>query len=219
MQNKLIIFDMDGTLVDNLAYHHQAFRIFAEKYNIPVTQEFLVKINGMSNEKIMKLIFGDISAQQAACYSEEKEQMYREIYAPHAQTINGLLPLLDSLLAEKNVTLAIGSSAPQKNIDFILDTLNLRHYFSVIVGEKDVTEAKPSPEIFLTAAKIAGIKPHDCLVIEDSLNGIIAARRAEMKVVGITTFHTAEELSHTDWVIKDYTELTIDKLRLTMCNS
>jgi len=95
---------------------------------------------------------------------------------------------------EKNIRLAIGTAAIPSNIDYVLDNLQLRQYFPVIIGADDVTKSKPDPEVFLKAAKQLGVAPDQCIVFEDSPKGIEAARRAGMKAIGITSYHTAEEL-------------------------
>lgn len=213
MSKYTVIFDMDGTLIDNLEYHHHSFRDFAKKYDKNLTNEFLKEINGYGNNTIMRKLFGDLDDVQIKAYADEKERMYRDYYAPYIKPVNGLFELIENLLKSNIYNLGIGSSAPSQNVDFVLDKLNIRKYFQAIISESDVTETKPSPEIFLTVAERLNTLPQHCIVIEDSINGIIAARRASMKVIGITTYHSPEELNDADYLIADYTELSHSKIK------
>ena len=114
--------------------------------------------------------------------------------------------------------MAIGSAAIMFNIDFVLDGLNIRHYFDALVSADNVTESKPDPETWLTCAAQLGVLPQDCLVFEDVPKGVEAAANAGMKAVVILTSHTEGDFAKYNNVIKvvkDYTELSPEALFTT----
>jgi beta-phosphoglucomutase family hydrolase len=207
------IFDMDGVLVDNLEYHVIAWLEFCAKKNIPLTrEEFFQNLNGKNAQDTMNYFFKrEVEPELAHTLNEEKEVIYKEIYRPHVKPAEGLVTLLESLKA-KGVKLAVGTSAPQGNIDFTLDNAGIRHYFDEIVDSSMVTNGKPAPDIYLKAAEKLGVAIDNCIVAEDAMQGIQAGLSAGMKVIGITTSHTAEELAHTHLQAPNFTGITYDTL-------
>ncbi len=204
------IFDMDGTLVDNNPYHFKAWKELFKQYNRPeVTPDlFNEKISGVPGMVIMRNFFGDdYDEEQMRTMFQEKTIRYREIYEPNMAPINGLERLLHEL-KNAGLKLAVASSATASNIDFVLNNLSIKSMFDTIVDGPRVSKPKPNPQIFLKAADDLGIKPEHCIVFEDSLSGIKSANAAGMKVIGITTSHTADELQPVDRVINDYAEVT-----------
>lgn len=213
---KGVIFDMDGVLVNNMSVHFEAFSAMAERYNISATEEMdFSHLNGRGNDEIINALFpSEIVAEKGVeALAAEKEAVYREIYAPKIQPQNGLRTLLGEL-NQRNIICAVGSSGPKVNVDFVLEKCNIEPYFSVRISGDMVTHCKPDPEIFLTAAERLGLEPKDCLVFEDALAGVSAARAAGMKVVTLTTTHTYEQLeaSAPDLIIEDFSALTVDQI-------
>jgi HAD superfamily hydrolase (TIGR01509 family) len=137
---------------------------------------------------------------------EEKELIYRDFYRPHIKPANGLLVFLEKLRSH-GIKTALATSAGPGNIDFIVDGLGIRDQFDAIIGGAEVQKGKPDPEIYVRAASLVGVEPAACWVIEDSLQGIAAGQAAGMRVVGISTSHTPEELAHTNVVRADFTNL------------
>ena len=137
----------------------------------------------------------------------EKEEFYRNEYAPHLVAIKGLETFL-SELKNDGVKMAMATSATVEDIDFILNKVPIRDAFDQIVNSSMVTKPKPNPQIFLKAAELLNVPPERCVVFEDSLAGIKAANAAGMKVVGITTGNSANDLPPVDLVIDDYANLT-----------
>lgn len=213
MKQYAAIFDMDGTLVDNNPYHFKAWKDLFKKYNRPeVTEElYNQKLSGVAGMPIMREFFSEYSEAEMQELFEEKSRNYREAFAPFAVPINGLERFLTEL-KDAGVKLAIATSAAVNNIDFVMSHLQIRHFFDVIIDGPHVSKPKPHPQIFLKAAEDLGIAPENCVVFEDSLSGVKAANAAGMKVVGITTTHTATELHPVDMTIADYTGLTESKL-------
>ena len=202
-----IIFDMDGVLVDSNPYHKIALNQFCAKYGHHLTEEGLRnKIYGRTNKEWITNLFGVLPSDQLAQYGEEKEALYRELFDKDIQPVSGLIDFL-GLLDKHSIPRAIGTSAPRSNVDFTLLKTGIQNFFSIILDESHVTHGKPSPEIYLNVAKKLGLPPQRCVVFEDSLSGVISAKKAGTKVVGITTTHTAQELSETDFIINDFKNL------------
>jgi len=198
---------MDGVLVDSNPYHKIALNQFCAKYGYHLTEEGLRnKIYGRTNKEWITNLFGVLPPEQLAQYGEEKEALYRELFDKDIQPVSGLIDFL-RLLDKHSIPRAIGTSAPRSNVDFTLLKTGIQNFFSIILDESHVTHGKPSPEIYLNVAKKLGLPPQRCVVFEDSLSGVISAKRAGTKVVGITTTHTAQELSETDFIINDFKNL------------
>lgn len=204
---KGIIFDMDGVVVDNHQYHFKAWMAFSEKYKFPLNaQIYRDKFNGKTNADLFKMIFGDIADEVARKYADEKEGMYKKLYAAEMRAHTGLLDFLD-YLKKHRIKIALGTSAPTENVDFTLDGLKLRHYFEVIVDGPQVSKGKPDPQVYQLCAFKLGLDPKDCVVFEDSLAGLESGERAGCKIVGVATSHEAYELKpKTDLIIHDFTQ-------------
>jgi len=200
---------MDGTMIDNMPYHHEAFRELHKRYNVPMVKDFLPRTSGKTNNDIMPMIFGEgLSAEKIAELAHEKESLYRELYRPHLKLVKGLSELLDAFRAE-GIPMCIGSSAPDENIDMVLDGLKIRRYFKAIINSSQITHGKPHPEVFLKAAAAMNLPPELCVVVEDAVLGVEAARNAGMAVIAISTIMPPERLQNADIVIKDFTEVNI----------
>lgn len=193
-----ILFDMDGVVVDNLPYHVDAWLLFCEKNHIPLTKEIFYKeLNGMNSKDTFEWFYKrTMSREEVEVLEEQKELLYREFYRPHLKAANGLVDFLEKVRSI-GIKTALATSAGTGNIDFTIDGIGLRDQFDVIVGGAEVSKGKPNPEIYLLAAQKLGVNPVNCWVIEDSMQGIKSGQAAGCQVIGITTSHTAEELSHT----------------------
>lgn len=159
----------------------------------------------------MRGLFPDHDETGLKALLNEKEGLYRELYAPYLAPVNGLENFLTEL-KNAGVKMAMATSATVEDINFILNGIPIRHDFDEIVNSTMVSKPKPNPQIFLKAAEKLNREPANCVVFEDSLVGIKAAMAAGMKVVGITTGHTADELQPVDLIIDDYSQLTVQKL-------
>ncbi|MDR2116698.1 MAG: HAD family phosphatase [Planctomycetaceae bacterium] len=203
-----VIFDMDGVLVDNSRFHARAFAEYFSQHGITFTPDMF----GRSNEDLMALFFPNENEKRHQELADGKEMYYRQIYEPHIKPVTGLIDLLEEL-KKNNIPIAVGTSAPIENIDFVLDKLQIRHYFDVVVVAAMVQKAKPAPDIYLKSAELLKMKPGDCLVFEDALAGIKAARAAGMKVVGVATSLPKEKLTETNKIINDFTEITVTEIK------
>lgn len=168
------------------------------------------------NGEVLDRIFGQghFTAQESDRLSVEKEKRYQADYLPHLALINGLPSFLEKTYQQR-IPMAIGSAAIPFNIDFVLDNLNLRHYFSAIVSADDVTISKPHPETYVKAAALLNVPAAKCLVFEDAPKGVEAALNAGMQAVAITTLHTPDEFARYNNIvafIKDYTDPVLEQI-------
>lgn len=205
---KGIIFDMDGVVVDNHFYHFKAWMAFADKYKFELNEEiYRDHYNGKTNADLFKMIFGSITEEEIKNYSDEKEDLYQELYKHDMKPHKGLEDFL-KYIKQINTKVALGTSAPTRNVDFVLDHLNLRSYFDVIVDGPQVRRGKPDPEVYLLCVEKLGLKSQDCIVFEDSLAGLESALRAGCRAIGVATSHRPEELTgKTNEIILDFTEV------------
>jgi len=210
--NHAFLFDMDGVIMDSNPVHKIALKQFCRKYGFDLTEDQLrEKIYGRTNKDWIPAVFGSISKDQIARYADEKEALFRELYADSIRPLEGLKAFLEKL-EKGGIKRAIATSAPRANVDFTLDKTGLRSYFNTILDESFVEKGKPDPEIYLKTSKALGIDPTRCIVLEDSLSGVDSGKAAGCKVIGITTTHTAEELKAADKVVTNFEGLDPQKL-------
>ena len=209
-QKSAFLFDLNGTMIDDMPFHIKAWsHILNNDLNAGLTEEEVkVQMYG-KNEEVLVRLFGEerFSMQEMKEISMEKERRYQKEYLPHLALINGLHSFLEKAHAEI-VPMAIGSAAIQFNINFVLDNLQLRKYFPVVVSADDVLKSKPDPEVFLKAAHQLNVQPENCIVFEDAPKGVESALNAGMKAVVITTLHSPKAFDQYDNVlayISDYT--------------
>jgi len=183
---KAAIFDMDGTLVANSPVHIRAFEIFCARYGVTDWREKLANGFGMGNDDIMRLVMPEevIREKGLAALADEKEAIYREIYAPDIRPVEGLKELLERLRAA-GIPCAVGSSGCKANVDFVLDSCAIRPYFDAAISGDMVSRCKPDPEIFITAAEKTGFDKSECLIVEDSSNGLRAGIASGIRTVFI----------------------------------
>lgn len=208
------IFDMDGTLIDNTPYHFQSWQALYRKYGKgELSKEtYYSEISGVPVMETICRVFGEGRGEaELQALLNEKEEFYRSLYAPHLAAIEGLVEFLAGLKAN-GIKMAMATSATTEDVNFILNRIPIRGDFDAIVNAGMVTQPKPHPQIFLKAAELLGMPPQHCVVFEDSLAGIRAGNSAGMKVVGITTGHTAAELQPVNLAINNYTGLDAKKL-------
>jgi len=205
-----IIFDLDGVLVDTGWAHKRSWYDLAEKERFGLSDEFFYRTFGMQNAQIIPMLLGHApSAAEISRLSQWKEQRYRELIAEKLALSDGTKKLLDDL-HRAGFLMAIGSSAPRANLDLILDHLSLRGYFSAWVTHEDVSRGKPAPDTFLKAAEKLRLSPARCVVVEDAVQGVEAAKAARMAVVAVTTTRGRAALAQADMVVDDLSELRAD---------
>ncbi len=209
------IFDMDGTLVDNMAYHIASWEAFCQHHHLPFSLEtYYQQFNGRTSRDVLQLLFNrTLTDGEVYDFTEEKEEWYRQLYRPHLKPVAGCLDFLENLRAN-GVKLAVATSAPLSNLQFTLEGAGLAPFFEVVVYGALVRRGKPDPEIYLTTAEKLGVEPSRCVVFEDALLGIESARRAGMPVVTLTTSHPAAELTgRTVLQAPDFVGMTFETVR------
>ena len=215
MKLKGLLFDMDGTLVDNLAYHFLAFDEYAKREGFTLLEPVSLKINGMHSNDIFPLLLGDevVAKYGLDRLNREKEEVYRDMYRPKIAPIAGVVELLKAAKAA-GVKCAIGSSGCRENVEMIIEGLGIADLIDGSISGSDVTHGKPHPEIFTKAHELLGLKAEECVVVEDAVNGLVAGVAAGCKCIAVTTTASAETLSEAGASIcfADYTEVTIEKI-------
>lgn len=216
MKYNALIFDMDGTLVHNMPIHNQAWQDTLAEAGVQIDKDdFNRATTGKKTTEILRLMLGpQLSDSETAYWGKRKETLYRERFADCREPLPGLLGLLDQA-HDLGLPMAVASAAPPENISFILDELNLRRHFETVIGAHNIQNGKPDPEIFLKAAQTLGVEPAQCLVFEDALTGIEAARRAGMDAIMICTTIEAHEVAgqaHVLQAVPDFTHINLPAL-------
>ena len=208
-----LIFDMDGVIADTGDFHEKAWFAFCKNHNIPIDSKLFRNILfGMSNRETLKILFScELPKKESDKYVDEKEKLFRELAAKTVKPLNGLNKFLEEARTA-GFKMAVASSAPLKNIIFILEKTETGKYFDQITSADEILNSKPHPEIFVKTAAKTGYQPADCFVFEDSFAGIQAGNSAGMKVIGVASTHKLDELSNTIFNIHNFEEINIQKL-------
>jgi beta-phosphoglucomutase len=213
--DKAFLFDLNGTMIDDMEFHLKAwYHILNDDLGANISwEDTKVQMYGKNSELLVRIFGPDkFTQEEMDRLSVEKEKRYQQEYRPHLKLIPGLHEFLEKAQA-MNIPMAIGSAAIMFNIDFVLDNLNIRHFFKAIVSADDVTISKPHPETYLKCATLLGVDPANCLVFEDAPKGVEAAQNAGMPsvVLTATTLHEKEEFTVYNNLIQyitDYTQLS-----------
>lgn len=192
---KALLFDLNGTMIDDMHYHIKAWHDILNSLGANISMARMKEECYGKNQELLERSFpGRFSEVEKNVMSLEKEKQYQKEYRPSLQLIKGLDDFLRKS-HELNIPMAIGSAAIMFNIDFVLDGLDIRHYFKVLVSADNVSNSKPHPETWLQCANLLKVAPADCIVFEDSPKGVDAAAKAGMQAIVITTMHTKEEFA------------------------
>jgi beta-phosphoglucomutase len=189
------IFDMDGVLIDSGAHHRHAWRaLLAELGTEPADPEHWRLTIGRPSEEAIPLLLGRrMSGAEARRLAMRKRDLYQARTATGLEAVAGVPEFL-AALARLGVPRAVGTSASRWDAERLLDDLGLLRYFDVVVTSDDVMLGKPDPEVWTQAARRLRVSPTACVVFEDALVGVQAARTAGMRAIGLTTAHTDAEL-------------------------
>jgi HAD superfamily hydrolase (TIGR01509 family) len=210
-----LIFDLNGTMINDMDYHTKAWMdILNNELGASLTWEETKKEMYGKNQEVLVRVFGPdrFTATEMDEISIEKERRYQQAYLPHLALLPGLHELLERAW-QKGIPMAIGSAAIPFNINFVLDNLNIGHYFKTIVSADDVTFSKPDPETYLKVAIGLQVNPTDCLVFEDVPKGAEAAFNAGMECAILTTTHQPEEFKTTNNILHFAPDFTDDFFR------
>jgi beta-phosphoglucomutase len=209
---KAFLFDLNGTMIDDMEYHIIAWQKILNDLGAGLSyQQVKEECYGKNHELIERIFPNRFTLTQKDTMSFDKEKQYQQTYKPHLKLIDGLDIFLEDAY-KAGIKMAIGSAAIMFNINFVLDGLNIRKYFSAIVSADDVKISKPNAETYLNCALQLNVNAADCLVFEDVPKGVEAAVNAGMKSVVLTTMHTIEEFDNYTNIVqfsKNYIGLTI----------
>jgi HAD superfamily hydrolase (TIGR01509 family) len=211
IRSKGFVFDLDGTLLDNMAIHAQAFAIFVERHGLPpLTLEARRGLDGKRNREIFPILFGRaLPEAELRAFAEEKEGLYRQLSRGRLVPLAGLGRLL-SILEARGLPAAIATSAPAENVRHTLGELGLGGRLTRIARSDEVARGKPYPDVFLAAARLIGVAPRECLAFEDAPLGVVAARAAGMTCVALSTTFSAldmaERAAEPQYTVADFDE-------------
>jgi len=212
MPLRAVIFDWDGVVVDSSAHHERSWEILAVKRRLPLPADHFKRGFGKKNNVIIPDLGWAKEPADVEALAHEKDEIYRSLVREKGiEPLPGVRELLAALRAE-NIPCAIASSTERANLDLPIDLMGLREFFTVIVSGEEVVHGKPDPAVFLLAAERLGIKPADCVVIEDALVGIEAAKRAGMPVLAVATTNPIETLSSADAAVSGLMDINPGRL-------
>ena len=204
-----VIWDMDGVIVDTAPYHLGAWQYVFQKRGVNFTDRDFKRNFGQRNDTIIRNALGENTTQSDInVIASEKEDYFRRTVAQNIKPLPGAIKLIKAL-SEDGFKIAIASSAPIENIRLLIGNLGIGDCFHHIVTGRDVTEGKPSPQGFLLAAQRLGVEPEHCIVIEDAVAGVAAAKRAGMHCLAVTNTHPRERLGEADLVVDSLEEVSV----------
>jgi beta-phosphoglucomutase len=209
-----VVFDFDGVIVDSHPVHIRAWEKFLQSVGKTVCESQLqFVLDGRKREDILRHFLGELNPEQVVEYGLRKEQLFRD-EAADVQTIEGFLDFLENL-QDAQVALGIASSASRSRLNFLLDRLDLKRHFQVVVTADEVDQGKPNPAVFLRASQNLGICPSELLAFEDAVSGVKAARSAGMTCIGIAQPDRASMLldAGATSVVPNFCGLSYSKLR------
>lgn len=205
---RAFIFDMDGTLVDNMHFHTESWGQMLKENGVEFNaNDFLVKTAGKTSREILPAIFEGISEERIVELTTRKDSIYHEMFLPHRKLVKGADKFLEEA-KRLGIKLAVATASPIPNVEYILDGLNVRQLFDAVITAADIKNGKPHPEAFLKSAEAVNIASQNCIVFEDALGGFEAAHRARMKSVGIATVNSIEEILTLDSVVEAHEDFS-----------
>ncbi|QJD82640.1 HAD family hydrolase [Cohnella herbarum] len=213
---KAFIFDMDGVIIDSEPIHFEVDILTMRHYRTEISKEQLERFVGMTNPEMWTILIEEYKLSQsvAEIIDYQLSTKIKILKESPIAPIDGIVDLLREL-KQLNVPIGLASSSPRLFIAEVLSKFQIEHYFSSIVSGEEVENGKPAPDVFLEAAKLLGVSPSDCVVIEDSRNGIRAAKAAGMKCIGYVNENSGnQDLTAADRVVTSIRDINLDQLEL-----
>ena len=218
---KAVLFDMDGVIVDSEPLHHKAYKKMFQEFNITVSNELYATFTGKATLHICEQICKEFNFEVSA---EVLVASKRKHFVPLFENdvdfslLEGVLDLIKSY-HENGIILVLASSASMENINRIFERFDLDQYFTAKLSGADLKASKPHPEIFINAAEASGFSKSECMVIEDSTNGIIAAKAAGIYCVGYNSVYSKnQDYSRADLVIEGFREISYSRIITEFAN-
>ncbi len=209
---KTIIFDMDGVLVDSEPFHCKAWILAYSELGIEIDEKYYYsRICGKHGSLSTALVLQDFNVQaDSDALIRRKANLVGSIVQGKVSAISGSCRLIEFLYTQ-NYTLGLASSSSFMGVDSILRTIDLKKYFQIIHAGEAIKNGKPHPDIYLKTAKMLDVSPEECVVIEDSSSGVLAATRAGMKVIGILNGrNSTSDLEFADKIVHGFDEITLE---------
>ena len=205
-----LIFDMDGTMIDSMPWHARSWVEFVARHGLTLdVTDILARTTGRTGAECMRELFErDLSDAECQALVHEKEEIYRAMFSDNFTEVAGFTAFARAAVA-RGLKVAVGTAGDRHNIEFAMSRLKMDPLPLAIVGGDEGFAGKPTPEIFLEAARRIGVAPERCIVFEDAPFGIEAALRGGMRAVAVCSTHTAAELAgpHVIAAVRDYDEL------------
>ena len=212
---RAVIFDMDGVIVNSEPLHHKAYKKMFAEFKLNVSNNLYESFTGQSTSSICKQLCEIFNLKESSNdLVVSKRKHFKIIFENDSsfQMIDGALELIKNYF-NNNLTLVLASSASMINIDRIFKKFDLNKFFKAKISGANLKESKPNPEIFIKAAKMTGFKKEECIVIEDSTNGIIAAKSAGIYCVGYNSYNSKNQnYDNANLVINELGEIKFNKI-------
>jgi beta-phosphoglucomutase len=206
---KGVIFDLDGTVIDSTVIDYEAMRKAFADIEISFSYEdYITRVGGRGEEMVRSK--ADLSKDEVQNLLERKAGYFREAVLENPVR---LIPGIENFLRDlKNVPMwtALATGSSKEKVDLVLEHSGISHYFDIIVTSDDVKSGKPDPSVFLKAAESLNLQPEECIVFEDAVMGIKAARNAGMKVIAVKTSSSFELISEADLILESYSDPELD---------
>jgi beta-phosphoglucomutase len=213
---KAVLFDMDGVIVDTEPLHHKAYKMMFTDVGITVTDTMYRSFTGQSTRGICEFLCKHFNLTLDPIVLEKgKRAHFTKLFFedPDLKLLDGVEDLIKNYHAN-GLTLVVASSASMFTINNVMKRFDLNPYFKDKLSGADLKASKPHPEIFINAAKAAGVSPSECVVIEDSTNGIIAAKEANIFCIAYKSAHSKDQdYTRADLLVSDYKDITFDKIK------
>ena len=212
---KAVIFDMDGVIVDSEPAHEEVCKRRFKELNINVTDEEYSTFVGVSNKDMWTRLKENYGLKETVeeLISIHLKAIMDDFRERDEKPIPGVERLLENLKAE-GIKIALASSSPMENIELVLEKFGIGDYFESVISGENLERGKPAPDIFLKSAEKLGVNPENCVVIEDSHNGVKAAKAAGMKCVGFKNINSGnQDLSMADIIVYSMEDVNIEHLK------
>ena len=209
---RAVLWDMDGVVADTAKQHFESWRFAFERQKVEFPEEEFKPVFGQRNDIIIRKIMGSgVSPATIEKVARDKEEFFRAAVKKDLKPFPGVIQLLKTI-KENGIRAAIGSSAPLENIRAVLGGLGIEEYFQALVYGLEVQEGKPSPQVFQLAARKLGVQPGNCIVIEDAVAGVRAAKSGGMHCIAVTNTHPAVSLAEADLVVDSLEQIGLNEL-------
>ncbi len=204
-----VLWDMDGVIADSESFHFAAWQEIFAKRAMNFTRKDFIKLFGARNDFIIHTILGEkLPEKDIETIALEKEAIFRKKAKGNIRPFPGAVKLLNAI-KKGNFRMALVSSAPKENIDLVIGELGIEKYFNCIISGREVSESKPSPQVYLLAAENLGTEPKDCIVVEDSPLGVKAAKAAGMRCLAVTNSQLKQDLEEADKVVDSLEDIDL----------